>query len=95
MSSKIRGHFETLWAVKKVGFPRKDFCFTLIANSKKVGKKSKKGRQDFSKIFSNFLQIPASKNFRVPPLGKQWFFNTPTPPPFSHPPPLSVFSKSA
>jgi hypothetical protein len=42
-------------------FRGKDFLFTLIANSKKVGKKSKKGRKISQKTFQNFLQIPASK----------------------------------
>jgi hypothetical protein len=91
MSSKIKGHFESLGAVKKDGFPRKDFCLTLIANSKKVGKKVKKGPLRFLKNFFKFFANSSQQNFRVPPLGKQWFFSTP--PPFSHPPP-SLFFKA-
>jgi hypothetical protein len=74
---------------KNVDFPRKDFCFTLIASSKKVGKKVKKGPlrflKNFFKIFCKFqpakLQSPASWQAVV----------LATPPLFLSPSPLSVF----
>ena len=90
MSSKIKGHFETLWAVKKVGFPRKDFCFALIANSKKVGKKVKKGPLRFLKNFFKFFANSSQQKFQSPASWQAVVFQHP-PPFFSHPPPSLFF----
>jgi len=63
------------------------FCFDR--KLKKGGQKVKKGPLRFLKNFSKFFANSSQQNFRVPPLGKQWFFSTP--PPFLSPSPLSVF----
>jgi hypothetical protein len=91
MSSKIKGHFETLWAVKKDGFPRKIFLFYFDRKLKKVGKKVKKGPLRFLKNFFKifffffFLQIPASKTSESRLLASSGF-SAPPPPSLTLPP---------
>ena len=88
--SKIRGHFETLWAVKMLIFRGKIFVLLWSQAQKRWAKSQKKGPlrflKNFFKIFCKFqpakLQSPASWQAVV---------LAPSPPFFLSPYPLSVF----